>query len=101
MENQNAPYAVTSLVMGICSLVFGCFFVGLVFGIIGTVLASKGQKAVAANPSVYSGTGMFVAGKVLSIIGIVASSIYIVYYIIAVAILGSVGLAWWNVFGNM
>ena len=30
IQKKNAPYAVAALVLGICSLVFGCFFVGFV-----------------------------------------------------------------------
>ena len=93
-QKQNAPYAVAALVLGICSLLFGCFFVGLVCGIIGLVLANKGLAAYNANPAAYSGFGMLKAGKVTSILGIIFGAIYVVYYIVAVAILGSAGFAW-------
>ena len=96
MENQkqNAPYAVAALVLGICSLLFGCFFVGFVCGIIGAVLANKGLAAYNQNPALYTGYGMLKAGKVTSILGIVFGAIYLVYYIIAVVILGAAGFAW-------
>ena len=96
MENQqhNAPYAVAALVLGICSLLFGCFFLGLVCGIVGLVLANKGLATYNANPAAYSGFGMLKAGKVTSILGIIFGAIYVVYYIVAVAILGSAGFAW-------
>ena len=93
MQQQNAPYAVAALVLGICSLVFGCFFVGLVLGIIGLVLANKGIRAYMANPELYTGYGMLKAGRITSILGIVFGAIYIVYYIVAVLILGAAGLA--------
>ena len=100
MENQkqNAPYAVAALVLGICSLLFGCFFVGLVCGIVGLVLSNKGLATYNANPAAYSGFGMLKAGKVTSILGIIFGAIYVVYYVIAVAILGSAGLAWLDMF---
>lgn len=96
MENQakNAPYAVAALVLGICSLVLGCFFVGFVCGIVGLVLANKGLAVCNQTPGYYSGSGMLRAGKVMSIIGIVFGAIYILYYIIAVIILGAAGFAW-------
>ena len=97
-QKQNAPYAVAALVLGICSLLFGCFFVGLVCGIIGLVLANKGLATYNANPAAYSGFGMLKAGKVTSILGIIFGAIYVVYYIVAVAILGSAGLAWLDMF---
>ena len=71
-QQQNAPYAVAALVLGICSLLFGCFFVGLICGIIGLVLANKGLAAYRANPEIYS--------------------------IVAVVVLGTAGFAWLNMF---
>lgn len=98
MQQQNAPYAVAALVLGICSLVFGCFFVGLVLGIIGLVLANKGIAAYLANPERYTGYGMLKAGRITSIIGIVFGSLYIVYYIVAVVIIGAAGA---SILGDM
>lgn len=94
IKKQNAPHAVAALVLGICSLVFGCFFVGLVCGIIGVVLAKKGMTEYNANPDLYGGYGMLNAGKIMSIIGIVLGSLYTLYYIIFVAIIGTAGFAW-------
>ncbi len=94
IQKQNAPYAVAALVLGICSLLFGCFFVGLVCGIVGLVLANKGLDTYQSNPAIYSGYGMLKAGKVTSILGIIFGAIYVVYYIIAVVILGAAGFAW-------
>ena len=94
IQKQNAPYAVAALVLGICSLLFGCFFVGLVCGIVGLVLANKGFATYQTNPDLYSGYGMLKAGKITSILGIIFGAIYVLYYIIAVAILGAAGFAW-------
>ena len=80
--------------LGICSLLFGCFFVGLICGIVGVILANKGLSVYATNPNNYNGYGMLKAGKITSILGIVFGSIYVIYYIIVVAIIGSAGLAW-------
>ncbi|MGN0227354.1 MAG: CCC motif membrane protein [Paludibacteraceae bacterium] len=94
IQKQNAPYAVAALVLGICSLLFGCFFVGLVCGIVGLVLANKGLATYQTDPALYSGYGMLKAGKITSILGIIFGAIYVFYYIIAVAILGAAGFAW-------
>ena len=88
IQKQNAPYAVAAMVLGICSIVFGCLFVGLVCGIIGLVLARKGFYAYNADPDMYTGKGMLTAGRVTSIIGIIFSAIHIVYWIVWVIILG-------------
>ncbi len=85
----SAPNSIAALVMGILSWCFCALYIGIIFGIIGLVMAGKGFKQFNANPEIYSGKGMLIAGKVLSIIGIVVSSLMILYTIIFVAILGT------------
>jgi len=93
-QTQTAPYAVAALVLGICSLLFGCIFVGFVCGIVGVVLANKGIATYNQTPDQYTGYGMLKAGKITSVLGIVFGAIYLVYYVIAVVILGAAGFAW-------
>lgn len=85
---KNAPNAVAALILGILSIVCGCFFVGLIFGIIGVVLASNGMKAYAMDPTAYKNVGMLNTGKVLSIIGIALGGISLIWAIISVALWG-------------
>lgn len=85
---DNAPNAVAALVLGILSLLSGCFFIGLVLGIIGLVLANNGYKAYCLNPAAYKNAEMLKTGKILSIIGIVLGSISIVVGIISAVLLG-------------
>lgn len=94
MSDQNVPIqnAVPSLVLGICSIIFGCFFIGLICGIICLCITNNSYHNYKNNPNMYSGGGMLVAGRILSIIGIVLGGIYVVYYIIVVLIAGSVAL---------
>lgn len=93
---KTAPNAVAALVLGICSLLFGCFFVGLICGIVGLVLANKGVQIYRRSPETYSGYGMLNAGRIMSIIGIVFGALYVFYYILAVVVLGGTGLAFLN-----
>lgn len=79
---QTLPNSTAVLVLGICSIVFGCFFIGLVLGIIGIVLSGQGRKLYRADPTQYEGWGALNAGYILSIIGTVLGGLYIVYYII-------------------
>ncbi|MBP5413070.1 MAG: DUF4190 domain-containing protein [Bacteroidales bacterium] len=88
-RKNNVPYAVASLVLGISSLLFGCFFVGLILGIIGLVLGNKAQKIYFTSPETYNGEGLFKAGRITSILGIIFGAISIVWGIIAVAVTGS------------
>lgn len=101
IQKQNAPYAVATLVLGICSLVFGCIFVGLACGIVGVILAKKGLAEYNTNPNIYGGYGMLNAGKICSIIGIVLGGLYVLYYVIFVAIIGSAGFFWLDFLEDM
>lgn len=89
---QTLPNSTVVLVLGICSIVFGCFFVGLVLGIIGIVLSGKSKQMYKANPELYDGYGTLNAGRILSIIGTVLGGLYTIYWIVFVLILGGAGL---------
>jgi hypothetical protein len=82
MEKQTLPNATAVLVLGICSIVFGCFFVGLVLGIVGIALSGKGRKMYQADPNIYEGYGSLNAGFIMSIIGTVLGGIYVLYFFI-------------------
>jgi hypothetical protein len=75
------PNATAVLVLGICSIVFSCFFVGVICGIIGLVLASKGRTMYRDNPNLYECYGQLNAGWIMSIIGVVLGSLYVIYAI--------------------
>ena len=97
-QKQSLPNSTAVLVLGICSIVFGCFFVGLILGIIGITMASKGRKMYKDNSELYDGYGALNAGWILSIIGVVMSALYVFYWVIAVAILGGVGFSLLHLF---
>jgi hypothetical protein len=81
------------LVLGICSIVFSCFFAGLVLGIIGLNMSAKGRKLYKENPELYDGYGSLNAGWIMSIIGTILGGLYVIYWIIIVAILGGAGIS--------
>jgi len=88
-DKQMLPNATTVLVLGICSIVFSCFFVGLVLGIIGLVIASKPRKMYKETPDLYDGYSSLNAGYIMSIIGTALSALSVLYWLIWVVILGS------------
>ena len=90
------PNAVAVLILGICSIVFSCFFIGLICGIIGLVMASKPRKLYKENPSAYDGYGQLNAGWIMSIIGVCLGGLYTIYWIIWVVILGTAATGFWN-----
>lgn len=97
IENKKQlPNAVAVLILGICSILFGCFFVGIVCGIIGIAMSSKGKSMYQEKPNAYDNYGILNAGRVLSIIGTVLGAVYVVYYVIAVSIIGAAGFSYFN-----
>lgn len=92
-QQQPVPNAIAALVLGILSIVFcWCYgLIGLILGIIAVVLAGKGRKLYEANPGLYT-VGSFnnlKAGRICGIIGICLSSVYVVFIIVYVLIIGA------------
>ncbi|RED49620.1 CCC motif membrane protein [Seonamhaeicola aphaedonensis] len=78
MEQQKLPNATLILVFGILSILGCCFYgIGIILGIVAIVLASKATKMYAENPDSYTGIQNVKTGKILSIIGIVLSALYL------------------------
>lgn len=97
---QQLPNSTAVLVLGIISIV-GCFcygIVGLILGIIALVLAGKAKKLYDQNPGMYSEASFknMKAGKVCGIIGLCLSAAYVVFFIVYIAIIGTVisGMPW-------
>ena len=86
---EKLPNSTAVLVLGICSIVLGCFFIGLILGIIGLVLSGKDNQMYKSNPELYDGYGALNAGRIMSIIGIVFGALYTIYYIVIVVIFSS------------
>jgi hypothetical protein len=91
---KKLPNAVAVLVLGICSIFPGCFcagIVGLVCGIIALVLAKKDLALYNANPNDYllANYTNLKAGRICAIIGIILSSLYLLYIIVVVLIMGT------------
>lgn len=95
-QKQQLPNSTAALVLGICSIVFGCFFVGLILGIIGLSISSKGRKMYRENPELYEGYGTLNAGYIMSIIGTVLGGLYTIYWIFWVAVFGGAAFSVWN-----
>lgn len=95
MENQNKlPNATAVLVLGILSILTCCCWgiVGLVLGIIALVLAKKDMKLYLENPELYSNYGNLNIGRILAIIGICLSAVYLIFYIYMIAVVGQEGM---------
>lgn len=94
MEQQKLPNSTLILVFGILSIVTCCCYgiIGLILGIIAIVLANKATKVYAENPEAYTGYSNVKTGKILAIIGVILSAIYIAYVIFMFVTVGYSGI---------
>lgn len=83
MEQQKLPNATIILVLGILSIVTCCCYgiVGLIVGIVALVLAKKAKEVYLENPELYSDYNNVKTGRILAIIGIVLSALFLIYMI--------------------
>ena len=98
MEQNKLPNATAVLVLGILSICTCCCWgvIGLTLGIIALVLAKKDIALYEANPELYSNYSNLKTGRILAIIGIALSAIYLVYTVYLFATLGSDGIMQMN-----
>lgn len=87
---QPLPNATAVLVLGICSIVFGCWGVGLILGIIGLVMSKPGRAMQAENPNKYLNYGQLQAGFICSIIGTVLGALGVIYWVVYIWIISTV-----------
>lgn len=94
MERQQLPNSTLILVFGILSIVTCCCYgvLGLIFGIVALVLAKKAREEYAANPDIYRGYDNVKTGRILAIIGIILSVLYLILNIVVIAIYGWEGI---------
>jgi len=94
---QSLPNATAVLVLGIISIV-GCFcygLVGTICGIIALVLASKDNARYLATPHMFTPASYsnLRGGRVCAIIGLIISSLYLIFMIVIIAAIGFAGLS--------
>jgi len=94
MEKQKLPNSNAVLTLGILSILTCCCwgFIGLILGIIALVLAKKDLKIYNQDPELYAGYSNLNTGKILAIIGVVLSSIYLLFNIYLYAFVGEQGI---------
>jgi hypothetical protein len=94
MEQRNLPNGTAVLVLGILSIVTCCCygFIGITLGIVALVLAKKDLKLYQENPELYLNYKNINIGKILAIIGVVLSSIYLIFSIYLFVFIGEEGI---------
>jgi len=80
MEKQTLPNSTLTLVLGILSIIGCCCYglPGILFGVIAIVLANNAKKIYNEAPENYSGYENVKAGKVMGIIGVVLSLLFVI-----------------------
>ena len=94
MENQKLPNATAVLVLGIASIITCCCYgiLGIILGIVGLVISKKDLLLYKENPTQYINYSNLNIGRILCIIGIVLSGIYLIYTIFLFSTIGYEGL---------
>ena len=94
MERRNLPNATAVLVLGIMSILTCCCYgiVGIIFGAVALFLAQKDLKLYNAEPELYQNYSNLKIGRVLAIIGISLSAVYLLITIYMYAVIGEAGM---------
>lgn len=90
MEKQTLPNATLILVMGILSILGCCCYgvPGIICGIVAIMLAKKATNLYQEAPENYSGFGNVKAGKIMGIIGLILSVLFIGYLVWIISYFG-------------
>jgi len=92
MPARPLPNATAVLILGIVSILGCCCYgiLGLICGIIALVLAKKDMALYNMNPAAYtpSSYSNIKTGRILAIIGLIFSALYIVYVIFLISFVG-------------
>lgn len=77
MEIKRLPYCLECFILGLSSILCSPIFIGLCFGIYGLILAKRSKLKQAESSDAYYGRELFIAGNVLSILGLILSGIVV------------------------
>ncbi len=78
---RNNSMAVTSLVLGIISVTFGLCCYGLPFNLLGIIFSIVALGQIKADPQNQRGSGLAIAGLILSIVSLVLAGLMLVFYL--------------------
>lgn len=95
MRDTKLPYATAVLVLGISSIALCCCYgvPGILTGTIALYLYRKEKKVYENDKENYKNFDSLKTGRALSIVGIIMSSLYILYLLFAISLVGQSGLS--------
>jgi M penetrans paralogue family 26 len=98
MENKKLQKATLTIIFGLLSIMTCWFFgiVGLIFGIAALVISKKDLALLKENPKLYSNASNLIIGRILAVIGITISTIFLCYVIFVYTIIGIDNLGAWQ-----
>jgi len=90
MQQKPLPNAIATLVLGILSIITGCYVIGLVLGIIALVLSKEPMKMYKEDPTQWSDYAMLNAGRITAIIGTVLGGLSVLMWIVYLGFIAAV-----------
>lgn len=98
-QKPTLPNSVSTLVLGICSIASPFLFLGFVLSIIGIAISGTATRIYRENPTEWDGYSMLTAGHVLCIVGLVISSIDILFSLYTLLFAGTI--CFWSLIYNV
>lgn len=95
MKTQKLPNANTILILSILSVITCCLYgvVGIVLAIVALQKAKKEEQLYWESPGQYQSLGTIQAARVIAVIGITLSTIYLIFTLYIWIVVGEEGMA--------
>ena len=90
MQQKPLPNAIATLVLGILSIITGCYVIGLVLGIVALILSKEPMKLYREDPTLWSDYAMLNAGRITAIIGTVLGGLSVLFWVVYVGLIGAI-----------
>lgn len=94
-QSEKLPQSTGVLVLGILSIIFSLCcggFIGLILAVVALIMAGSATKTYRAAPERYTGYSNVKTGKVLAIIGLILSIIFILFVVYLFSTAGYEGI---------
>ncbi len=90
MQQKPLPNAIATLVLGILSIITGCYVIGLILGIVALILSKEPMKLYREDPTLWSDYAMLNAGRITAIIGTVLGGLSVIFWVFYVGLIAAI-----------